>query len=145
MLLKKSQVILIIGCGRLGASLAGMLSAQRFNVTVIDKDGDSFRKLPQNFSGYTLDADATDIDTLARVGIAETDMVIVTTESDNINSFIAQIASRIYNVPKVYIRLNDTEKEKLIDGFNIEVIYPFKLSIEEFQRLSAVDLSEVVL
>lgn len=143
MILKKAESILIIGCGRLGACLAGSLSQQGYQVCIIDKDEDSFRKLPESFSGYELNGDATDIDVLVRAGISDVNMVAVTTENDNVNCLIAQVASRIYSVNKVYTRLNDTNKEKLLDGFNIEVIYPFKLAVEEFERLSSLSIGEV--
>ena len=136
-LIKKPKTVIVVGCGRLGASLAGSMSEQGYNVIIVDKDEDSVRKLPESFSGYEIIADATDIDVLERADILGAEMLVATTDSDNVNSLIAQIASRIYGVSKVFIRLNDTEKEKLIDGFNIEVIYPFKLSVGEFNRLVA--------
>ncbi len=142
MLFKKSKTVIVAGAGRLGANLAGALCTQGFQVTIIDKDSDSFRKLPENFSGFQITADATDTDVLERAGISTADMVIVATENDNTNSLIAQTASRIYNTPKVYMRLDDTEKEQLIDGFNIDVIYPFRLSFNEFERLSSLKIGE---
>lgn len=145
MSIKKTRNVIVIGCGRLGASLAASLSGDRFCVTILDCDEDAFLKLPRDFGGYVLVADATDVDVLIKAGIADAEMVIIATHSDNANCLIAQIASRLYSVPKVYLRLNDTEKETLVEDYNVEVIYPFKLTLDEFERLSAVDLSEVSL
>ncbi len=144
MLFEKTETVIIVGCGRLGSNIAGSLSAQGFNVTILDLDEEVFRKLPDAFSGYELVGDGTDIDTLEQIGIREANILLALTESDNINSFIAQIASRIFNVPKVFVRFNDPEKEQIIKDFNINVIYPFRLSISEFERLSNLKVTEVV-
>ncbi|MFA5658362.1 MAG: TrkA family potassium uptake protein [Oscillospiraceae bacterium] len=144
MLFKKSENIIIVGAGRLGSCLAGALSQKGFRVIVIDKDEDAFRKLPESFSGYKITGDGTDIDILKSADIENSQMVISCTDSDNVNSLIAQIASRIYGIQQVYTRLNDTDKDKLLDGFNIHTIYPFKLSMNEFERLSSIKLEEVM-
>ncbi len=143
MLFKKSESVIIAGCGRLSANIAGALSGKGYNVIIIDKDENAFRRLPENFSGYEITGDATDIDALEQVGIKGVSMFLALTESDNTNSLIAQIASRVFGIPKVFVRLNDPDKERVLEGFNIEVIYPFKLSISEFERLSHLSLSEV--
>lgn len=142
MLFKKPENIIIVGAGRLGACLAGALSDKGFRVIIIDKDEDAFRKIPENFSGYQIVGDGIDIDILKTADIENSQMVISCTDSDNANSLIAQIAARIFGVKQVYTRLNDTDKDKLLDGFNIHTIYPFKLSISEFERLSAMKLDK---
>lgn len=139
----KSKTIIIAGCSRLGAGIGGALSQQGYNITILDKNESSFRKLPDGFSGYELNGDATDPDILEKAGIKDAYMLLSLTESDSTNSLIAQIGSRIFNVPKVYMRLNEPEKEALLRGFNIEVIEPFKLSLLEFERLSQLNVSEV--
>jgi len=140
MIFKKTENIIVIGIGRLGAYLAGTLSERGFRVIAVDKLEDSFRKLPDNFSGYKVIGDGTDVNILKMADIENAYMVIVTTNKDNVNSLAAQIASRIYGIKQVYTRLNDIDKEKLIDGFNINVIYPFNLSIAEFNRLSSINI-----
>ncbi len=142
MLLKKQKTVIIAGCGRLGASLAGSLSEQGNNLIVIDKDKDSFRRLPLNFSGFELEGDATDYNTLLSAGINHTDILVAATDDDNANCMIAQIGSRICGIDKVFTRLHDTSKEKILDGYNIKAIYPAKLSVQEFQRLSGIHLEE---
>lgn len=140
---KRAKTVIIAGCGRLGAGIAWALSYQGYNVSVIDIDTMAFKKLPDGFSGYELTGDATDTDTLEKIGIQETYMLLALTDSDNTNSLIAQIASRVFNVPNVYMRLNDHEKAEIVKGFNIEVIEPLKLCIQEFERLSNLKISGV--
>ena len=134
--------VIIVGCSRFGVKLAGSLSSLGYNLTIIDKDEKSFLKLPDNYSGYEVCADGTDFNILSENGIETTDMFIAVTESENVNILAARIAREIFNVPEVYIRLTDIEKENLIDDDNIKAIYPFKLSVEEFKRISSVQIDE---
>lgn len=143
MLFRKTKTIIIVGSSRFGSGLAGLLSQKGSRVAVIDLNEDSFRKLPEDFSGYEITGDGTDLDVLKQAGVEEAAMVIAATDDDNTNLLIAQIASRIFHVPNVYSRLNDKNKEKLIRGFNIKPICPFVLSVNEFARLSSSEYKEV--
>ncbi|MBT9777098.1 TrkA family potassium uptake protein [Clostridium sp. MCC353] len=143
MLFRKTKTIIIVGSSRFGAGLAGMLSQKGSRVVVIDVKEDAFRKLPDDFSGYEIIGDGTDMDILKQAGIEEASIAIAATNDDNTNLLIAQIASRIFHVPSVYSRLNDKNKEKLIRGFNIKPICPFVLSVNEFARLSNEEYREV--
>ncbi len=134
--------VIIVGCSKFGVRLAGSLSSMGYNLTVIDKDENAFLKLPDNYSGYEVCADGTDSNVLKENGIENTNMFIAVTESENANILAARIAREIYKVPEVYIRLTDTEKESIINDENIKAIYPFKLCIEEFKRISSVEIEE---
>ena len=138
----KRKNVIIVGCSRFGVKLAGSLSSMGYNLTIIDKDEVAFLKLPDNYSGYEVCADGTDANILKENGIETTSMFIAVTESENTNILAAKIARDIFKVPEVYIRLTDTEKEALIDDENIKAIYPFKLSVEEFKKISSVQIDE---
>jgi trk system potassium uptake protein TrkA len=131
--MKKDKAI-VIGSGRLGSYIASELSIQGHDVIIIDKDGDAFRKLSDQYSGYRYIGDAVDSEVLEQAGIEDADIMIATTNNDNTNLFVAHVASMIYFVEKVYLRLGDIEKSTLIENTSIHAIYPFKLSMEEFNR-----------
>ena len=139
--IKKKNVI-VVGCSRFGGKLAGSLSSLGYNVTIIDKNENSFLKLPDNYSGYEVCADGIDANILKENGIENTQIFIAVTESENVNILAAKIASEIFNVPEVYLRLTNVEKDSLITNENIKAIYPFKLSIDEFTRISSVEIEE---
>lgn len=112
----KNKKIIIVGCGRLGAGLAGLFCDRGYQVFLIDNREQAFEKLSDDFSGFTMLGDGTDIDVLKQANIAQAAIVISVTGNDNINSVITQIAARIYHVDKVYARLQDPDKKKLISG-----------------------------
>ena len=134
----RKKTIIIAGCSRFGAGLAGELSEHGDDVIIIDKDNDAFRKLPPNFSGFQIVGNVTDPDLLEDAGIGNASVVVAATDDDNINCMLAQMARRIYDVGEVFTRLNDTDKEHLIGGLNIKAIYPARLSIEKFKELSSI-------
>lgn len=134
MIFNKKERVIIVGCGRLGGKLANMLSDRNYQVVIIDNRKSAFEKLPESFGGFPVLADGTDLNTLKYADISEASVFIAATGDDNINNLLAQIASRIFAVPEVYVRFNDADKEKLIQGFNIHGIYPFKLSLGVFEK-----------
>lgn len=131
----KYNYVIVAGCGKLGASIASSLSSKGKEVVVLDRNNEAFRDLTFGYSGFSICADPTDIDMLMRAGIEKADLVVATMGDDNSNIMIAQIASRIFNVPRVISRLYETDKEIICQGYNIEIIYPSKLSIDEFFTL----------
>ncbi len=116
--------IVIMGCGRVGAQLAGMLDEDGHNVTVMDSDTYSFRRLPSSFKGTPLVGDGTDEDYLKKAGIEEADAFIAVTQGDNRNVMAAQIAKHVYNVPKVICRIYDPLREEMYQTLGLETISP---------------------
>ncbi len=116
--------IVIMGCGRVGAQLAGMLDEDGHQVIVMDSDTYSFRRLPASFKGTPVVGDGTDEDYLKRAGIEEADAFIAVTQGDNRNVMAAQIAKHVYNVPKVICRIYDPLREEMYQTLGLETISP---------------------
>jgi trk system potassium uptake protein len=132
----KRNKFIVIGSGRLGSNIATSMSELGEDVIIIDAQDDSFRKLQESFSGYQVVGDATDLTILENSYIKHAKTVVITTDSDNVNIYLAHICFYVYNVPKIFVRLSDTDKGKLLDGTNIKAIYPFNLSYTEFMDLN---------
>ena len=130
---------MVIGSGRLGSNIASHLAEQGNLVDIIDKDQTAFRKLPDDFSGNIILGDATEMEVLEAVNPENVERVVIVTGNDNVNIYIAHLALNFFDIPKIYIRLFDTSKGKLIENTRIQVIYPFNLSIEAFMKLEAGD------
>lgn len=132
----KNKKIIIAGCGRFGASLAENLNAQGFDVTMIDMESKAFQRLHDSYSGFQVTGDACDIDVLEQCGIQNATKLIAATDSDNVNCMIAQIASVIYHVEEVYVRLYDGDKAELLKETSIKAIYPAQLCLKAFTDMS---------
>lgn len=134
--MKKTSMLrnktLIIGCGRLGASIANKDSSSGKNVLIIDLDEAAFENLSDSFSGYKFIGDVTDLSLLEEAYITSAKEVIITTGNDNINVYLAYVAREIYNVPNIYVRLDDPNLELLLRGLDVHAIYPFELSLDKF-------------
>lgn len=132
---KEEDYVLVIGCGRLGASIANSLSNKNRNVTIIDKDKGAFRKLAPSFGGLALEGDGTDLNLLKENQIAQSSTLVLVTDNDNTNIMIAQMAKELFNVEHVIARLYDPEKSCIYGEFNIETICPSILSVNEVDKL----------
>ncbi|MDD3099700.1 MAG: TrkA family potassium uptake protein [Bacilli bacterium] len=132
--------VLIIGCGRLGTNIAALASEKGQNVIVVDRNHNSFDRLPESFSGYRVTGDATDLSLLEEAYIKTAKEVVIATGDDNVNLFLAHVACLIYEVPSIYVRLDDPERGALLNGLKVKAIYPFELSINKFNLMKGEDL-----
>jgi K+ transport systems, NAD-binding component len=126
---------IIVGCGRLGATLANTLSDKDGNVLIIDKNKDSFRKLSPSFGGLSIIGDATDIDVMLEAQIGNASAVIAVTNNDNANIMVAQIAREMFHIKRVIARLYDPEREYVYHEFGIDTICPAILSAKGIDKI----------
>lgn len=121
--------VVIMGCGRVGAWLARLLDADGHQVTILDNDPYSFRRLnfPRqlpDFKGTALVGNGTDQGALKRAGIEEADVFFALTQGDNRNVMACQIAKHIFNVPRVICRIYDPLRQELYSTLGVEAISP---------------------
>ena len=114
--------ILILGCGRVGGMLAGLFSRDGHDVTIVDREVESFRRLDPAYKGQKVVGNVIDDDTLIRAGIQQADIVTAVTNGDNTNIMAAQIAQVKFNVPHVLARINDPLRAKTYHEFGINTI-----------------------
>jgi len=101
------QTIIILGCGRVGSTLAKQLSSEGHNVSVIDLTSDAFRRLGTKFKGQRFVGSGLDQDLLRRAGLDKASVFIAVTQGDNSNIMAAQIAREVFQVPQVIARIYD--------------------------------------
>ena len=116
--------VVIMGCGRVGAQLAGLLDTDGHSVTVLDTDAYSFRRLSPTFSGTALIGNGLNEEILKKAGIEEADAFVAVTQGDNRNVMAAQIAKHIFNVSKVVCRIYDPLRQELYSMLGLEAISP---------------------
>lgn len=127
-----STDIVIIGCGRLGALLANRLSRHGHSVVVIDQDESAFQKLTADFSGFQIWGDATELGMLRKANTDRADCLIATTDQDNLNLMLAQIARATFHVHTVIARVQDPAREHLYRELGIMTISPTQLAADGF-------------
>ena len=127
--------VVIMGCGRVGGRLAGLLDADGHEVTILDVEPYSFRWLPAAFKGMAMVGNGLDEDTLRKAGIEEADIFVSTTQGDNRNVMAAQIAKHIFNVPRVVSRIYDPIREEMYHSLGIETISPTKVGAELLKKV----------
>ena len=99
--------MVILGCGRVGATLATLASEAGHEVTIVDSDRGAFRRLGPAFQGEKVVGLGIDEDVLTAAGIEQADVFVAVTSGDNSNIMAAQIARVRFNVPKVIARIYD--------------------------------------
>ena len=98
---------IIVGCGRVGASLAETLDRNGHQVIILDISTRAFDRLPSSFSGDAVRGDGTDEDVLRRAGAEDADLFVAVTEGDNRNIMAAQLAVEALAANKVIAKIND--------------------------------------
>ena len=116
--------VIIMGCGRVGAQLAGLLDSDGHSVTILDTDAYSFRRLPPTFSGIALIGNGLNEEVLKKAGIEEADAFVAVTQGDNRNVMASQIARHIFNVPRVICRIYDPLRQELYSTLGLETFSP---------------------
>ncbi len=114
--------VVILGCGRVGATLALMLESERHEVSIIDKDSESFRRLGETFSGRTLVGIGLDEDILRRAGLEGADAFLAVTNGDNSNIMTSQIAKFLFSVPRVLARVYDPLRAEVCRELGVETL-----------------------
>lgn len=114
--------IIIVGCGRVGSELANLLQKEGHNVVIIDTDQNSFKRLGSTFNGVTLVGNGFDVELLKEAGIEKADAFCVVTNGDNTNIMAAQVAKKIFNVPKVIARIYDPKRANVYKHLGLDVI-----------------------
>ena len=122
--------ILIVGCGKVGSTLASQLDQMGHDVAVLDREEARFALLDSDFSGYTICGVPIDQDVLKQAGIKSCDAVLAMTEDDNVNIMVCQMAREIFHIKTVLARIFDPKREKIFSTFNIRTVSPTNLTVD---------------
>ena len=114
--------IIICGAGRVGYTIAKILTEQNHSITVIDQSSDDIQKINENLDVKAIVGKATSPSVLEKANTKDSDMIIAVTRNDEINMLICQIAYTIFKVPKkiARIRSQDYLNSKYSSLFNRE-------------------------
>ncbi|HTW85392.1 MAG TPA: TrkA family potassium uptake protein [Candidatus Sulfotelmatobacter sp.] len=115
---------LIVGCGRVGSTLAKLLVADKHDVVVVDENPAAFKRLGNRFAGQVEVGTGIDYDVLKRAGADRADGFVAVTDGDNRNVMAALIAQRMFRVPKIVARIYDPPRAQLYRELGIETFSP---------------------
>jgi trk system potassium uptake protein len=129
--------VLIVGIGRVGAALAQTMVAEGHEVSCLDEDAEALARLDVATEGgwtdsggrFTLGA-GLEIDALTAAGIEQADAFVASTDGDNTNIVIAQIARQRFNVATVIVRVLDPLRAEWYEAQGMRTICPTRTAIE---------------
>jgi trk system potassium uptake protein TrkA len=121
---------IVIGCGRVGSSVALQLNSSGWDVTALDENEDALGRLGEHWTGGFLVGHGMDMQLLREAGIEEADAVVVTTDGDNSNIVIGQVAQKRFQVPTVVIRVLDPGRAQFYATRGMRVVCPTSSAIE---------------
>lgn len=120
----------MVGCGRVGASLARMMDTPGNEVTVVDADKAAFAHLTSEFQGRTVVGQGFDEGVLREAGIEDADAFAAVTSQDNVNLMASEVARRLYRVPHVITRLINPGRMELYRQLGLDYLCDTELVAE---------------
>ena len=134
------MMVLIVGAGRVGSAVARAALAAGHSVSVLDQDPLSHERLEVGLDTTWEDAGgrftvgtALELDALEEAGIREADAFIASTNGDNTNLIIAQVAQRRFSVERVIVRVLDPARSDWYAQQGLNTICPTKTAIQELK------------
>ena len=124
--------VIIMGCGRVGARLALMMTHAGHEVTVLDLKSSAFSRLGPDFKGTTMIGEARDQEVLRRAGIERADAFVAATQGDNRNIMASQIAKHIFGVQRVVTRIYDPLRSDTFAALGLQAISPTIIGANAF-------------
>jgi trk system potassium uptake protein TrkA len=122
---------LVIGCGRVGSNVALQLAEEGWEVTAVDEKEEALGRLGESWPGGFVLGHGMDVDVLRAAGIEEADAVVVSTDGDNTNIVIAQVAMKRFDNQCVVVRVLDPARADFYRGLGLRTICPTKTAIND--------------
>jgi trk system potassium uptake protein len=114
--------VVIMGCGRVGSTLAHSLEQRGHSVSVIDSNPDAFRRLGGDFHGSTVTGIGFDRDVLVEAGIERADAFAAVSSGDNSNIISARVARETFGVQRVVARIYDSKRAEVYERLGIPTV-----------------------
>jgi trk system potassium uptake protein TrkA len=124
-----------MGCGRVGILLTQELTKAGHDVTVIDKNGSAFDRLPPGFEARTIVGLGFDREILEEAGIKEADAFLAVSNGDNSNIVAARVAREHYHVPHVIARIYDPMRADIYERLNIPTVSTTRWGVKQMMLM----------
>ncbi len=126
--------IVIMGCGRVGSSIAHSLEDQGHSVAIIDQDPEAFRKLRSGFKGTKVTGVGFDRDVLTEAGIQRADAFAAVSSGDNSNVIAARVARESFGVQRVVARIYDPRRASVYQRLGIPTVATVAWTADQMLR-----------
>jgi trk system potassium uptake protein len=126
--------IVIMGCGRVGSTIAHILEAHDHSVAVIDQDPDAFRKLSAAFRGRKVTGIGFDRDVMIEAGIEHADSFAAVSSGDNSNVIAARVARELFGVERVVARIYDPRRAEVYQRLGIPTVATVRWTADQMLR-----------
>jgi trk system potassium uptake protein len=124
----------IMGCGRVGSTLALSLESQGHDVAVIDQNASAFRRLGTTFEGKRVTGIGFDRDTLTEAGIESTYAFAAVSNGDNSNILAARVARETFGVEHVVARIYDPGRAEVYQRLGIPTVATVRWTADQIMR-----------
>lgn len=135
--------VVIVGCGRVGSTLALSLISSGHSVAVVDRKSDAFFRLRDNFAGQTITGIGFDRDVLEQAGIKKASAVAAVTNGDNSNILVARVARESFGIENVVARISDPKRAEIYERLGIATVATVKWTSDRILRRILPDLPAV--
>jgi trk system potassium uptake protein TrkA len=126
--------VVIMGCGRVGSTLAHSLEARGHSVAVIDQNADAFRRLGADFAGSTVTGIGFDREVLRQAGIERADAFAAVSSGDNSNIISARLARETFGVARVVARIYDPKRAEVYERLGIPTVATVRWTADRMLR-----------
>jgi trk system potassium uptake protein TrkA len=126
--------IVIMGCGRVGSSLARSLEKRGHTVAVIDVVPDAFRRLGPDFAGKTVKGVGFDREVLVEAGINEAEAFAAVSSGDNSNILSARVVRETFDVHNVVARIYDPGRAEVYERLGIPTVATVRWTADQVLR-----------
>jgi trk system potassium uptake protein TrkA len=126
--------VVIMGCGRVGSTLARSLEDRNHTVSVIDADPDAFRRLGPGFNGDKVTGQGFDQEVLEKAGIRRADAFAAVSSGDNSNIIAARVARETFGIQQVVARIYDPGRAEVYQRLGITTVATVKWTSDQVLR-----------
>jgi trk system potassium uptake protein TrkA len=126
--------IVIMGCGRVGSTLARSLEKRGHSVAVVDSDVEAFRRLGPDFAGRTVKGVGFDREVLTEAGIHEADAFAAVSSGDNSNILAARVVRETFEVDNVVARIYDPGRAEVYERLGIPTVATVRWTADQVLR-----------
>ncbi|MFT4264929.1 MAG: TrkA family potassium uptake protein [Nocardioides sp.] len=126
--------VVIMGCGRVGSTLARSLEDRNHTVSVIDSEPDAFRRLGPGFNGDKVTGIGFDQEVLEKAGIRRADAFAAVSSGDNSNIIAARVARETFGIQQVVARIYDPGRAEVYQRLGITTVATVKWTSDQVLR-----------